>query len=368
MKLLVTGSGGFIGKNLCAHLRNKGYTDLLEYEAASEPELLDQYAAECDFVFHLAGINRPENIENFENNYTFTNELLQSLKKHGNKAPILFSSSYQAKLTNLYGQSKKRAENILFDYGVEQKVEVFVYRLPGVFGKWCRPHYNSVVATFCDAIAKGQPVKVDDADAQVNLVHIDDVMEEFINALNHQANKTGNFCEVKNVHQIKVIDLKNLITSFRESRNNLGVANMSDPLTYKLYSTYISYLPEDSFSYPLAAHTDQRGSFVEFMKSQSGGQVSINIIKPGATKGNHWHHTKTEKMIVLSGAGVIHFRQIVGEKFFEYPLSADKPTAVDIPAGYVHSITNTGTSEMIVLIWVNKNFDSQNPDTYYVEL
>jgi len=225
MKLLITGSEGFIGKNLCMHLKGRDYTDLFEYNRASGPELLDRYAAECDFVFHLAGINRPDDPKCFEGNYVFTGELLQSLKKHGNKAPVLMPSSIQAEWNNPYGKSKKIAEELLFSHSAETGAKVFVYRLPGVFGKWCRPNYNSVVATFCDAVAKGRPVRIDDPDAEVSLAYIDDVVEEFISALDNKTNQQGDFCEIERVPRIKVGALSDLITSFRESRNSLAVAD-----------------------------------------------------------------------------------------------------------------------------------------------
>jgi UDP-2-acetamido-2,6-beta-L-arabino-hexul-4-ose reductase len=368
MKLLVTGSGGFIGKNLCSRLRSRPFSEPLEYDKDTDPGLLDRYTAECGFVFHLAGINRPGDPKGFEDNHIFTGELLQSLKKHGNCAPVLMSSSIQAELDSPYGRSKKKAEELLFRYEAETGARVFVYRLPNVFGKWCRPNYNNVVATFCSAVANGRPVRIDDPDAGVSLVHIDDVVREFLNALDNKAVKQDGFYRVPGVHRIKVGELAALIASFREAGNNLMIGNMGDILTNRLYSTYLSYLPEGSFSRPLAVHADARGSFAEFMKSESFGQVSINIIKPGKTKGNHWHHTKTEKMLAASGSGVIRFKKAEGGDIFLYPVSGERPEVIDIPAGYAHSVTNTGTADMVMVIWANEIFDPQNPDTYPMEL
>lgn len=368
MKLLVTGARGFIGKNLCAHLKNRSDVDLFEYTKDLGWELLDQYTAECDFVFHLAGINRPKDTKSFAGNYTFTAELLQGLKRQGNKAPILLTSSIQAELDNPYGISKKKAEALLLNYASETGVKVFIYRLPNVFGKWCKPNYNSVVATFCDGIANGRPINIDNPDAAVSLVYIDDVVEEFLAALDNRINKQSGICQLKKVHGLKVGALADLIASFKESRNNLMIGNMGDILTKQLYSTYLSYLAEDAFNYPLTVHADNRGYFAEFIKTANSGQVSINVVKPGITKGNHWHHTKTEKMLVASGSGIIRFQKVQGGDVFLYPVNGDKPEVIDIPVGYTHSITNTGSRDMVLVIWVNEIFNPQSPDTYPMEI
>lgn len=368
MKLLVTGARGFIGKNLCSHIRNKLPAELFEYNPDTGLALLDKYTAECDFVFHLAGINRPKDLKDFKINYTFTGQLLQSLKKHGNKAPILMSSSIQAELNNPYGNSKKKAEELMFNYEAEMGTPVFVFRLPNVFGKWCRPNYNSVVATFCDATASGQPIRIDNPDANVPLIYIDDVIKEFLNALDNKVTKQDGFCSVKAVQQIKVGNLADLIASFRECRNSLMLGNMGDTLTKQLYSTYISYLPKESFGYPLVMHTDSRGAFTEFLKSENSGQISINVVTPGMTKGNHWHHTKTEKILVVSGTGIIRFKNIQGGDVFLYPVSGEELKVIDIPAGYAHSITNTDTKDMVMVVWSNQVFDPHAPDTHPIEL
>jgi UDP-2-acetamido-2,6-beta-L-arabino-hexul-4-ose reductase len=368
MNILITGSGGFIGRNLCAHLRNSGYTELYEYKRDTPPDLLEAYTEKCDFVFHLAGVNRPDDPLKFSENHEFTKTLLQCLDRHGNKAPVLMTSSAQAAVDNPYGVSKRKAEDLLFLHSYEARAEAYIYRLPGIFGKWCRPNYNSVVATFCDAVARDQPVAVHDPDRELTLAHIDDVMAEFLNALQGNAHRQGMYCLVDKTYRIKVGELKNLIRSFREGRETLSVPDMSDPFTSKLYSTYLSYLPEDAFSYPLTVHNDHRGSFTEFLKSESGGQIAVNISKPGVSKGNHWHHTKTEKILVVSGTGSILFRRLFDEKVLVYQVSGDIPTVVDVPAGYVHSVINTGASDLVMVIWANQLYDPEKPDTYREEI
>lgn len=369
MKVLITGAKGFIGKNLIAELRNRGYQDLLEYDIETPSEMLEQYSKECDFVFHLAGVNRPLNQEEFiSGNIGFTSTLLEHLKKQNNKAPILITSSIQAELNNPYGISKKAGEDLLLNYSQETGSKVFVYRLPNVFGKWCRPNYNSVVATFCSNIANELPIQVNDSNTIVNLVYIDDVVNEFINAMNDQANKRGNFYFVEPAHTIQLGAIVELIYSFKESRENGSIPDLSDPFTKKLYSTYLSYLPTDKFSYPLKMNTDSRGSFTEFMKTPDRGQVSINVSKPGISKGNHWHNTKCEKFLVVSGTGVIKFRKIDCEDVIEYFVSGDKLEVVDIPIGYTHSITNVGDTDLVTVMWANEVYNKDKPDTYFLEV
>jgi UDP-2-acetamido-2,6-beta-L-arabino-hexul-4-ose reductase len=369
MKILVTGPKGFIGKNLVAELKNRGYTDIYEFDRETEKSLLEKYTKECDFVFHLAGVNRPKNEEEFmEGNFGFTSELLELLKKYNNKAPILITSSIQAERDNPYGRSKKAGEDLVFTYGKETGTKVLVYRLPNVFGKWCRPNYNSAIATFCHNIAHDLPITVNDPDVVMNLVYIDDVVEEFIKALNGNENRVGDFCEIPIVHQITLGEIVDLIYSFKTSREERSIPNMSDEFTKKLYSTYLSYLPTDKFSYELKMNVDNRGSFTEFIKTLDRGQVSVNISKPGITKGNHWHHTKNEKFLVVSGKGVIRFRKIDSDEIIEYYVSGDKLEVVDIPPGYTHNIENLGNTDMVTIMWANEPFDPENPDTYYLEV
>jgi UDP-2-acetamido-2,6-beta-L-arabino-hexul-4-ose reductase len=290
MKILVTGAKGFIGKNLIAELRNQKYDHIFEYDIDTNPSLLDVYCKEANFVFHLAGVNRPKDPAEFmEGNFGFTSKLLDTLKKYNNTCPVMISSSIQAALDNPYGKSKKAGEELIFDYAKETGAKVFVYRFPNVFGKWCRPNYNSAIATFCYNIARDLPITVHDPNVIMKLVYIDDVVEELINALNGKENRVGDYCEVPVIHTISLGKIVDLIYSFKKSREDRSIPDMSDEFTKKLYSTYLSYLPENEFSYPLKMNVDHRGSFTEFIRTPERGQVSVNIIKPGIIKGNHWH-------------------------------------------------------------------------------
>jgi UDP-2-acetamido-2,6-beta-L-arabino-hexul-4-ose reductase len=384
MNILITGAKGFIGRNLVAELNNikegkaKGYglsadLNIFEYDMCTDPSLLDGFCRDADFVFHLAGVNRPkEQGEFMEGNFGFTSTLLDALKRHGNNCPVMLASSIQAELDNPYGVSKKAGEDLLFSYGREVGAEVLVYRFPNVFGKWCRPNYNSAVATFCNNVANDLPIQVNDRSVNMTLVYIDDVVRELISALEGNANRVvglspeRQFCKVPVEHSITLGEIVDLIYSFKESRSSLQVADLSDEFTKKLYSTYLSYLPVDGFSYPLKMNVDERGSFTEFLKSPDRGQVSINISKPGITKGQHWHHTKNEKFLVVSGKGVIRFRKIDEEKVYEYFVSGDKLEVVDIPVGYTHNIENLGDTDMVTEMWVNEVFDPEHPDTYFL--
>jgi len=369
MKILVTGAKGFVGKNLIAELKNCGYRDIYEYDVDNSIEELDNYARDCEFVFHLAGVNRPENPEDFmKGNYGFTLQLLEKLRINNNKSPILLSSSIQAELDNPYGKSKKAGEDLLLKYSSENNVAVYIYRLPNLFGKWSRPNYNSVVATFCYNIARDLEIKINDPNAEMTLAYIDDVIEEFKRALNDQPTKVGPYCYVPITYKTAVGKLAETIMSFKETRRNLSIPDMSDPFTKKLYSTYLSYLPEDGFSYGLKMNIDDRGSFTEFIKTIDRGQFSVNVIKPGITKGNHWHHTKNEKFLVVYGKGVIRFRRIDSKDVIEYRVSGDKLEVVDIPPGYTHNIQNVGDTDMVVVMWANELYDPQRPDTYYLEV
>ena len=369
MKILVTGAKGFIGKNLIAELRNRKYEDILEFDTDTDISLLDKYARDCEFVFHLAGVNRPKDEKEFmEGNYGFTTILLNKLRGHGNKSPILITSSIQAELDNPYGKSKKAGENVLFSYEQETGSRALVYRLHNVFGKWCRPNYNSAVATFCNNIANGLEIKVNDPTAVMNLVYIDDVVDEFINALEGKENKLDKYCSIPVVHTVTLGKVVELIQSFRESRINLTVPNMSNEFEKKLYSTYLSYLPKGQFSYPLKMNIDNRGSFTEFIRTPDRGQVSINISKPGITKGDHWHHTKNEKFLVVKGNGLIQFRMFDGDEVIEYHVTGEKLEVVDIPTGYTHNIINEGDTDMVTVVWANEAFNPEKPDTYFLEV
>ena len=371
-KILVTGAKGFLGKNLVCEIKNifKENAEILEVDIDTPQSELDRYLEQCDFVAHLAGVNRPKDTDEFvTGNKELTEYIVQKLESCGNLVPVMISSSTQAELDNPYGASKKAAENAVFDYSKKTGMKVFVYRFPNLFGKWCRPNYNSAVSTFCHNIANGLDITVNDPDFLLRLAYIDDVVKSVVSAINgHEIVKSGDFCTVEPVYEIKLGEVAELIYSFKKSRENLFVPDMSHGLAKKLYSTYLSYLPTDEFSYPLKMNVDNRGSFTEFIKTAQNGQVSINISKPHITKGNHWHHTKNEKFLVVSGTGVIRFRKTDSDEILEYFVSGEKLEVVDIPVGYTHNIENTGDNDMVTVMWANESFDPQNPDTYFLEI
>lgn len=379
MNILVTGARGFVGRNLVSQLRNiregkaKNYAispdlNVFEYDIDSNPAELDTYCKEADFVFNLAGVNRPKDQSEFmKGNFGFATTLLDTLKKYGNTCPVMISSSTQAALDNPYGESKRAGEQLMFDYAKETGAKVLVYRFPNVFGKWCRPNYNSAVATFCHNIAHNLPIQVNDPKVVMNLVYIDDVVDELIAALSGQENREGDYCAVSTVHTVTLGEIAELLYSFRESRNNLSVPYLADAFTRKLYSTYLSYLPKEEFGYPLKMNIDERGSFTEIIRTSDRGQFSVNISKPHITKGNHWHHTKNEKFVVVSGRGVIRFRNMnePDAAVIEYFVSGEKMEVIDIPTGYTHNIENLGDTDMVTFMWCNECFDPDKPDTYF---
>lgn len=369
MNILVTGSEGFLGKNLISELSNQGNHTILPFDRETDISLLDEYCAMADFVFHLAGVNRPEKTEEFmAGNFGFTDRLLNTLRKSKNSCPIMISSSIQAKLENEYGKSKKAGEDAMLAYSEETGAQVYIYRFPNLYGKWSQPNYNTVVATFCYNIARNLPIQINNPEAVLELVYIDDVVKDLINCLKGNRSSQDKFHEIATVDRITLSALSKMIFSFKESRKNLEVSNMGSRIEKNLYSTYLSFLPTDDFSYELKMNVDARGSFTEVLRTKERGQVSVNISKPGITKGNHWHHTKNEKFLVVSGRGVIRFRQIGASETIEYFVSGDKLEVVDIPVGYTHNIENLGDSEMVTLMWVNEPFDSENPDTYFMEV
>lgn len=369
MKILVTGANGFVGKNLVAELKNNGYSDIFVYDIDTPDYLLDEYCLKADFVFHLAGVNRPKNDSEFmDGNFGFTSLLLDKLKEYNNTCPIMISSSIQAALDNSYGKSKKAGEELLFSYQEETGANVYVYRFANLYGKWSKPNYNTVVATFCYKIARGEEIIVNDETAIIELCYIDDVVKELLQCLEGNPTSKEGYCVVPETNTITVGLLRDLIVSFKNSRQNLSVPNLSNRIEKNLYSTYLSFLPEEDFSYPLKMNIDERGSFTEFLRTEDRGQVSVNISKPGITKGNHWHHNKNEKFLVVSGEGVVRFRKIDSEEVIEYFVSGEKLEVVDIPVGYTHNIENLGSSDMVTIMWVNEPFDSQKPDTYYMEV
>lgn len=369
-KVLVTGAKGFIGKNLVLELKNRKVYEVFECDVDTTEEQLAQFAKECEFVFHLAGVNRPQRTEEFmEGNYGFTTKLLEILQKNGNMSPILMSSSIQAKLDNDYGKSKKAGEDYILDYGSKNSIATYVFRLPNVYGKWCRPNYNSAIATFCNNIARGLEIKVNDRSTLLTVVYIDDVVNAFIDATDGiVARDDDGYCKVSIEDKITLGEIVDTLYSFKDSRKTLSVANMNRGVIKKLYSTYLSYLPEDEFAYDLRMNADARGSFTEFLRTDGQGQVSINISKPHIVKGNHWHHTKNEKFLVVKGTGVIRFRKIGADKVIEYPVSGDKLQVVDIPCGYTHNIENVGDDDMVTVMWANEPFDKDRPDTFYEEV
>ena len=366
MKILITGSNGFIGKNLTAELKSRNTHELFLYDVDTPEELLDHYTEECNFVFHLAGINRPKDEKEFlKGNRDFTAFLLQKLKEHNNHCPILVSSSVQAELDNPYGRSKKAGEDLLLQYAKDNNTELYLYRLPNVFGKWSRPNYNSAVATFCYNIARDLPIQVNDPNTLLRLVYIDDVLYEFINALEGKVIREDGFCIIPTVHTVTLQTIVDLLHSFKESRTSLSVPNMSNAFEKALYSTYLSFLDEDDFSYLLKSNWDGRGCFTEIIRTPERGQFSVNISFPNVTKGNHWHHTKNEKFVVVQGEAVIRFRKIGTEEVIEYEVSGDAMEVVDIPPGYTHNITNIGDGELVTFMWASEPFDPNNPDTIY---
>jgi len=382
MKILVTGAKGFVGKNLCASLKNiadgKDKTrgidsniEIFQYDIDTDISLLDTFCKECDFVFHLAGVNRPQNTEEFmEGNFGFTSILLEKLKEYNNNCPVMISSSIQAALDNPYGLSKKAGEDLMFSYSKETGAKVLVYRLPNVFGKWCRPNYNSAVATFCNNIANDLPITVNDRSVNMTLVYIDDVVDELINALKGEENREREFCKVPVEHKITLGEIVDLIYSFKNQPQSLVVPEIPfGSFQKKLYSTYLSYLPKEKVSFPLKMNEDARGSFTELLKTEKCGQFSVNISKPGITKGQHWHHTKWEFFIVVSGKGLIQQRKIGSDEVLNFEVSGDKIEAVHMLPGYTHNIINlSDTENLVTVMWANESFDPNHPDTFFEEV
>lgn len=363
MNILVTGANGFIGKNLCLGLVDKNH-QIFKYDIETPKEELDYFIANADFVIHLAGINRPLSVEEFyDGNVNLTIQLIDLLKKQNRKIPLLLSSSIHAASNTDYGKSKKLAEDAVFKYGEDTGSNTYVFRLANAFGKWCKPNYNSVVATFCHNIANNIDIEIKDGSIEISFVYIDDIVNEFMNCLD--CIKRDGILSVNPVYPITIDNLAKTIKQFRDSRINNILPNLKNDFYKKLYSTYLSYLPENKFSYPLKMNADERGSFSEFIKTDGYGQVSVNISKPGIVKGNHWHHTKNEKFLVVSGKGIIRFREIGKNKIIEYYVSDEKLEVVDIPPGYTHNIENLGDTDMVTIMWANELFDVNKLDTFY---
>ena len=406
MKILVTGAKGFVGKNLCAQLNNikegkcviPGLTGNLEavyeYDIDSSVEELDKYCSDCDFVFNLAGVNRPQTPEEFmQGNFGFASLLLDTLKKHGNTCPVMISSSIQATLagrfgTSEYGKSKKAGEELMFEYEKETGAKVLVYRFPNLFGKWCRPNYNSAVATFCNNIANDLPIQVNDRSVEMELLYIDDLIDEMIDALKGNEHRCdyvgidvvpfnchserseesfGRYCYCPVTHKITLGEIVDLIYTFAEQPKTLMIPEIPEnSFAKKLYSTYLSYLPKGKVSFPLKMNVDDRGSFTELVHTLNCGQVSINISKPGITKGQHWHHTKWEFFIVVSGHGLIQQRRVGSDEILNFEVSGDKIEAVHMLPGYTHNIINlSDTENLVTVMYCNEIFNPNKPDTYF---
>jgi UDP-2-acetamido-2,6-beta-L-arabino-hexul-4-ose reductase len=369
LKIVITGSNGFVGKNLKADLKATTDNDILEINRQTDAEDVKKYLLEADSVVHLAGINRPQNeVEFKEGNVDFLKEVLDILKDNPKKPDIILSSSVQAENDNPYGNSKRQGEAVLEQFSKDNGNNVLIYRLPNLFGKWCKPNYNSVIATFCYKIARDEEIQVNDKNVILKLNYIDDVVKEFENAINGKPNIENGEPKVANVYEVKLGKIAELLFQYREIPNDKALPNTEDPFERALYSTFLSYLPKEDFSYPLKMNVDHRGSFTEIFKTKDRGQVSVNISKPGIVKGNHWHHTKNEKFLVVSGQGVIRFRKVDDDDVIEYYVSGDKLEVVDIPVGYTHNIENLGDTDMVTIMWVNEIFDPNNPDTYFLEV
>ena len=395
MKILVTGAKGFVGKNLVCNLynikegknrtRNLNIEDIFEYDINSTAEELDTYCRECDFVFNLAGVNRPKDQSEFmTGNFGFASTLLETLKKYENNCPVMLSSSIQATLigrygTSDYGKSKLAGEELFFEYGKETGAKVLVYRFPNLFGKWCRPNYNSAVATFCNNIANDLEITVNDRSTELELLYIDDLIEEMLDALEGKEHhcefegvdtvlkEDGRYCAAPITHHETLGEIVDLLESFKKQPESLVVPEIPyNSFAKKLYSTYLSYLPKEKVSFPLKMNVDDRGSFTELLKSDKVGQVSINISKPGITKGEHWHNTKWEFFIVVSGHGLIQERKIGTDEVIEFEVSGDKIEAIHMLPGYTHNIINLcETENLVTVMWANESFDPNHPDTFF---
>lgn len=360
MNVLVTGAKGFIGKNVCYALKEAKH-HVFEYDVSNTGEELIEFVRNADAIIHLAGVNRPLKPEEFlDGNVNLTKRVLDLAKASDKKPLIIFASSTQAALDNPYGRSKKQAEDLLLSSGHP----VVIYRLYNVFGKWCRPNYNSVIATFCHNVANGLPLQINKEAPAIDFVYIDDVVSCLIQSL--LAKQGDNKIRYPEPHYSrKLDDIAGLLLSFKESRNTFFVPPIEDDFARKLYATYLSYLPENQFAYPLESHTDERGSFTEILKTFGFGQISVNVAKPGITKGNHYHNTKNEKYLVVYGECEVKFRKLGSKDVITYRCSDKKLEVVDIPVGYTHSITNVGNDDSVTLMWASERFDSENPDTFY---
>ncbi|MCG8670493.1 MAG: NAD-dependent epimerase/dehydratase family protein [Pseudomonadales bacterium] len=365
MRVLVTGARGFIAKNLIQHLEEMEGVDVLAFTRADQTSDLEKLLDAVDWVFHLAGVNRPQDPKEFESgNKELTEHLCNALKRTNKKIPIVYSSSIQAEKENEYGLSKLAAEEALLEFNRETGTPIYIYRLPNVFGKWCRPSYNSVVATFCYNISHGIPIQINDPTAPMRLVYVDDVVEEFIGLFEQDYESHGLYKEVAPEYQITVGDLADLIGRFKNSRESLISERVGSGLVRAIYSTYVSYLSPEDFAYPVQQYGDPRGVFVEMLKTQDSGQFSFFTAHPGVTRGGHYHHSKTEKFLVIKGTACFRFRHVVSGEYHELHTSGETPQVVETVPGWTHDVTNTGDEELICMLWANEIFDRERPDTY----
>lgn len=361
MRVLITGHEGFVGRNLAIRLAERTGMQVAGFGRHDRPDELAARVREADAIVHLAGVNRPSDVREFSDvNLGVTVNLIEAMRQSGRTVPVIFASSVQARLDGPYGESKRAAEEALTAYADESGAAVSIFRLPNVFGKWCRPHYNSVVATFCHQIARGLPVRIDNAGHLLTLVHIDDVVDVWIETLTSERQPPAS---VQPEYTITVGDLEAKIRSFRDARQSLAIPRVGTGLDRALYSTYVSYLPPADFSYALPRHADERGVFVEFLKTPDSGQISFFVAKPGVTRGGHYHHAKTEKFLVVKGRAAFRFRHIVSNERYELTVSGPDSHVVETVPGWAHDITNTGQDDLVVLLWANEVFDRQRPDT-----
>ncbi|MNJ19142.1 NAD dependent epimerase/dehydratase family protein [compost metagenome] len=364
MKVLITGANGFVGQNLIAHLGERSDVEVLRFTREDSLASLPGLVAQVDFVFHLAGVNRPQDPQEFHSGNTdLTRAVCGAVKASGRKTPVLYTSSSQAELNNPYGSSKRGAEQVLLDLKSEHGSAVHLFRLPNVFGKWARPNYNSAVATFCNNIAKDLPIQINDPSARINLVYIDDVVSHFIAVMDGKLAGEP-FVSVEPQYSITVGELANQLAAFRDSRKSMITESVGTGLLRALYSTYLSYLTPDRFTYEVPKYGDPRGVFVEMLKTPDAGQFSYFTAHPGITRGGHYHHSKTEKFLVIRGKACFRFRHIVSDEFYELFTTGEQPEIVETVPGWTHDITNVGEDEMIVMLWANEIFDREHPDTY----
>ncbi len=369
MKVLVTGSNGFIGKNLLERLGRIDDIEITTYSRKDTAEDIPFKVNDVDFIFHLAGINRPDNVDEFySGNCGLTQNIIDAVKNTGKKIPILITSSTQVECDNDYGKSKLESEKAIEKYSKECNANIYIYRLPNVFGKWSRPNYNTVIATWCHNITRDLPIQVKNESVELKLVYIDDVVEHFAQHLNEHEYRGPFFNGISSTYVKTLGEIKKLLTSFKDSRKELLIPHVGTGFERALYATYLSFLPTDKFSYELNGYADERGTFYEFIKTLDSGQVSISTTAPGVTRGNHYHNTKNEKFLVVKGEASIKHRQIHGDDVIEYKVSDKKMEVVEMIPGYTHDITNTGDTEMVLLLWANEIFDRENPDTFFLKV